>query len=285
MCHQFRRVVTHPVLEDQGAQVASGAGHEDDQFAGRHLDAAGHPEGTQVAQEAADIILTDDNFATILNAIREGRMVYQNLRKLIAYLITNNIGKIIAIIVMPLCGLPIPLTPVQLLWSNVISESMPSVAICVDTAEDEVMSRRPARMIDPLISSTERFALIVQGVVLSIAIMGGYYVSVRISGSESIGLTATFMITLLSPQLYIFAIRDGNITQRLLRPNFLLKSFFFLSLILMAIIVYVPVANVIFHTKPIWDMRIWGVIVIGSAILPLARFLSGFVSIHQVKAP
>ncbi len=85
--------------------------------------------GTQVAQEAADIILTDDNFSTIVRGVEEGRRVYQNLKRLIQYLLTNNLGKVVGVLATPLLGFPAPLLPLQLLWSNVVMESFPSVGV------------------------------------------------------------------------------------------------------------------------------------------------------------
>ncbi len=227
--------------------------------------------GTQVAAEAAKVILTDDNFSTIINAIKEGRTVYNNIRKLITYLITNNIGKIIAIVGMPLLGFPVPLTPLQILWSNVIQESFPSVGISVDPGSPDIMKQKPSRLSDPLVSRPERLKMFLDGTLFGLAIMFGYYFTYKLSNSVPQAITASFMVTLLSPQWYIFTLRDGKFMEKIFRPNLLLKSFFVLSLVLLVVMLYVPGFNLIFNTVPIYDLRIFGIIFGLSLVSPVFR--------------
>ncbi|MFA5927696.1 MAG: cation-transporting P-type ATPase [Candidatus Margulisiibacteriota bacterium] len=227
--------------------------------------------GTQVAQEAADIILTDDNFSTIVNAIKEGRTVYNNLKKLITYLITNNLGKVFALVAMPLCGFPLPLTPLQILWSNVIQESLPSVGLAIDPAADDIMKRQPVKLSEPLIVLQERLKMFLDGFIFGLMIMLAYLSAYFLSGSKEVAVSASFVVTLLSPQLYAFALRDGSLWQKIAAPNMLLKVFFAFSIFLIMLMLYSKGFNFIFNTVPIYDLKVWGAILLFSVVTPWLR--------------
>jgi Ca2+-transporting ATPase len=99
--------------------------------------------GTEVAKEAADIVLADDNFATIVGAIREGRRIYDNIRRFVRYTLTSNTGEIWVMVLAPFLGLPLPLLPVQLLWINLVTDGLPGLALGVEPPEHDVMQRPP----------------------------------------------------------------------------------------------------------------------------------------------
>ncbi|MDR2429061.1 MAG: cation-transporting P-type ATPase [Candidatus Margulisbacteria bacterium] len=245
--------------------------------------------GTQVAQEAADIILTDDNFSTIVHAVREGRTVYSNLKKLIVYLITNNIGKVLAILGLPLFGFGAPLLPLQILWSNVVMESLPSVAISTDGAAADIMRRQPSRLDEPLIRPDERRRMfadgLIFGVMIALGFLAAWFINALPDGAASTAFhtryqlayaqTAAFVIALLSPQIYSFALRDGNLWQKFFRPNFLLKLFFVLNVFVTWAIVYVRPLNVVFGTVPLDNYYILAVVLVCSLLPSLVRLAAG----------
>jgi P-type Ca2+ transporter type 2C len=99
--------------------------------------------GTDVAKQAADMVLLDDNYATIVAAVEEGRVIYDNIRKFIAYLLTCNTSEILVMILGPLLGMPLPLLPLQILWMNLVTDGLPALALGVEPAEDDVMRRQP----------------------------------------------------------------------------------------------------------------------------------------------
>lgn len=239
--------------------------------------------GTQVSQEAAEIILTDDNFSTIVKAIAEGRKVYQNLKKLIRYLLTNNIGKVIGILITPLFGYPTPLLPLQLLWSNVIMESLPAIGISTDSADKNIMKRKPSKLSEPIITRKQRAMMIIDGIVFGLSIAIAYilaYNYMRNNGAietdaQIVAGTVSFAITLISPQIYVFILREGSLIEKFKRQNLLLKSFFVFTLLMIIAIIYVPALNTVFTTGPITDLYLLGLIVVFSLLTTGFRALFG----------
>ena len=99
--------------------------------------------GTDVAKEASSLILVDDNFATIKSAIKEGRNIYENIRKFIRYLLASNVGEILVMLFAMLLALPLPLVPIQILWVNLVTDGLPAMALGLDKPEDDVMKQKP----------------------------------------------------------------------------------------------------------------------------------------------
>ncbi|HVQ01155.1 MAG TPA: cation-transporting P-type ATPase [Candidatus Thermoplasmatota archaeon] len=239
--------------------------------------------GTQVSQEAASIILTDDNFSVMVKAVEEGRRVYQNLKKLIRYLITNNIGKVVGVLITPLFGYPVPLLPLQLLWSNVVMESFPGVAISTDSADQNIMKRKPSMLSEPIISRSQRFMMILDGFVFGICIAASYILSYNhmlghgatASEARILAGTISFAVTLLSPQIYVFILREGSLSEKFKRQNLMLKSFFVFTLCMILAIIYLPGVNQIFTTAPLYDLYLLAILVIFSLLTTAFRALFG----------
>jgi len=239
--------------------------------------------GTQVSQEAATIILTDDNFSVMVKAVEEGRRVYQNLKKLIRYLITNNIGKVVGVLITPLLGYPVPLLPLQLLWSNVVMESFPGVAISTDSADKNIMKRKPSSLSEPIISRNQRIMMILDGFVFGLSIAASYILSYnymlgRGATTTDAGIlagTVSFAVTLISPQIYVFILREGSLVEKFGRRNVMLKSFFVFTLCMILAIIYLPGVNKVFTTAPLYDLYLLGVLVVFSLLTTAFRALFG----------
>ncbi|HOF34125.1 MAG TPA: cation-transporting P-type ATPase [Spirochaetota bacterium] len=229
--------------------------------------------GSQVSQEAADIILTDDNFSTIVMGIKEGRTVFYNLRKLVKYLITNNVGKVITVVLSPIFGPAPSLTAIQLLWSNVVMETAPGVGLTTDRSTDEVMKKKPFKLDAPILSVRDRIHMLIDGVIFGVLITVGYLVSYHMTNDQVLAQTVAFATTLLSPQIYVFILRDGNLIRKFTAPNKLLKVFTLFMLATIGLIVYVPALNVVFNTKPIYDGAIWGMIAGLSVFTSIVRLI------------
>ncbi|HOA15773.1 MAG TPA: cation-translocating P-type ATPase [Bacillota bacterium] len=135
--------------------------------------------GTDVSKGAADMILTDDNFATIVRAIEEGRTIFDNIKKSVQYLVRCNIGEIVLIFASIVAGLTRPLLPIQILWVNLVTDSLPALALGVDPAEKGIMERRPRGGKDPILGRRLLATLVVHGVLLGMAAMASFLIGER----------------------------------------------------------------------------------------------------------
>jgi len=264
--------------------------------------------GTQVSQEASEIILTDDNFSTIVAAIKEGRTVFHNLKKLVKYLITNNIGKVVTILLSPIFGPGASLSAIQILWTNVIMETAPGVGLSIDAASDDVMKRKPAKITEPILFLKDRINIFLDGIIFGVCITLGYLLTYNIlmndtsihqslletyknfnvknlAGTEFIAYvckmlagTVAFLITLISPQIYVFIVRDGSLIKKFTAPNKMLKIFSLLMFLMIIAIIYIPGLSMIFNTLPIYDVKLWLMVVGFSIFTSLFRYIFGLFS-------
>ncbi len=241
--------------------------------------------GTQVSQEAADLILTDDNFTTIVEAIREGRAIFHNIKRLVRYLLMNNVGKTLSVLLNPILGLPPALLPLQILWANVVMETLPGVGITTDPSTPETMKLQPEKLTAPIIRPKERMGMMVDGLIFGLSITMGYFLVYTINGgvlgasplaeAARHANTASFLISLIAPQISIFTLRDGNILQRFMRPNGLLKGFTLFMFAMIALIVFLPPFQVLFNTYPLSNPVEWGIIATMSFIPAVMRLITG----------
>ncbi len=128
--------------------------------------------GTDVAKEASDMILTDDNFASIVNAVEEGRTIYDNIRKFVVYLLSSNIGEILVVFSSILLGLPLPVVVTQLLWINLVTDGLPATALSVDPAENGIMEIKPRKKDSNIIGKKLGFTMFLMGLVMMAATIG-----------------------------------------------------------------------------------------------------------------
>jgi Ca2+-transporting ATPase len=167
--------------------------------------------GTDVAREAADVVLTDDNFATIVRAVEDGRVIYANLQKVIRFLFSCNLSEIVAILVAVVAGLPAPLLPLQILWVNLVTDTLPAMALIRDPAEPDVM-RRPPR--DPRVALvTWRFGLatIAEGVLLAAGVLGAYLWVVAAEGPGRHASSVAFVALVLVHPLQAMHCRSPHV--------------------------------------------------------------------------
>jgi Ca2+-transporting ATPase len=130
--------------------------------------------GTDVAKEAADMVLTDDNYASIVAAVEQGRIIYSNIRKFVFFLLSSNVAEIMIIFLATLAGLPIPLTAIQLLWLNLITDGAPALALAMEKGDPDVMSWPPRPKDEPIINRSMRVGIIVQTFAQTGAVLGAF---------------------------------------------------------------------------------------------------------------
>jgi Ca2+-transporting ATPase len=151
--------------------------------------------GTDVAKEASEMILTDDNFASIVNAVEEGRGIYDNIRKFVNYLLSGNVGEVLTIFVGVLLGLPLPLIAAQLLWINLITDGFPAVALGVDPVAQDVMKHAPRRRSERIMSRAMSLNVVTMGALIGIVTLMVYRIGLR--ESIEVGRTMAFMTLVL----------------------------------------------------------------------------------------
>jgi Ca2+-transporting ATPase len=153
--------------------------------------------GTDIAREAADIVLTDDNFATITRAVQEGRVIYANLRKVIHFLFTCNLSEILAVFVAISLGFPSPLLPLQILWVNLVTDILPAMALIRDPAEPDVMHQPPRNRQDALVTWRLGRRMLAEGMLLSAGVLGAYFWAVWQDGPGARANTIAFVALVL----------------------------------------------------------------------------------------
>jgi Ca2+-transporting ATPase len=209
--------------------------------------------GTDVSKEAADMVLTDDNFATIVAAVEEGRAIYSNVRKFIKYLLTTNAGEIMVMLFAPLLGLPLPLLPLQILWINLVTDGLPALALGVEPAERDAMKRPPHPPGESIFARGMGVHILWVSTLMAAVTLG---VGRWAHGAGLDGWhwqTMVFMTLTLSQLGHVLAIRSSR--QSLFRmglfSNPTLVGAVGVTFLLQLAITYVPFAQDIFRTRPL----------------------------------
>ena len=175
--------------------------------------------GTDVARDAADLVLTDDNFATIVGAVEEGRVIYANLRKVIHFLFSCNVSEILTIFAAILFGLPAPLLPLQILWVNLVTDSFPSVALIRDPAEPDVMRRPPRDPREALVTWRFGGRMLVEGGLLTLGVLSAYLWAVSQEGPGPRATTIAFVALVLIHPFQAMNCRSDRLGWWRLPPN------------------------------------------------------------------
>ena len=175
--------------------------------------------GTDIAREAADIVLTDDNFATITRAVQEGRVIYGNLRKVIHFLFTCNLSEILTVFVAISLGFPSPLLPLQILWVNLVTDILPAMALIRDPAEPDVMHRPPRDQRDALVTWRLGRRMLAEGMLLSAGVLGAYLWAVWQDGPGTRANTIAFVSLVLIHPLQAMNCRSERLGWWRLPPN------------------------------------------------------------------
>jgi len=208
-------------------------------------------KGTDVARESSDMVLKDDNFATIVRAVREGRRIFDNIRKFIKYTMTSNAGEVWTIFLAPFIGLPLPLIPIQILWINLVTDGLPGLALSAEPQERGIM-QRPPRQPDESIFAFGIWQHIVWVGLLIAALSLGAQAWAFHGGSDN-WQTVVFTVLTLCQLAHAMAIRsekESLFTLGLLSNLPLLGAVLF-TVGLQLMVVYLPFFNLIFHTSPL----------------------------------
>jgi len=219
--------------------------------------------GTDVAKEASDMIILDNNFNSIVNAVEEGRGIYDDIKKFINYLLSSNFGEVLIIFIAMLIFLPgenkviVPLTALQLLWINLVTDGLPALALGVDPISENIMKRNPRNPKENIITKNMLYNIIVIGVLMALIVLTLFSLNLEnVLKAQTIAFTTVVMLEMIRVQM----IRSHYKLK--LFSNFWLWLAIILSIILQLIVVYVPSMNNIFKTVPL-NLEDWGLILLG----------------------
>ena len=230
--------------------------------------------GTDVAKEASDVILTDDNFATVVSAVEEGRRIYDNILKAIQYLLSSNVGEIIvlfiAILITPWLSskfgidvnLIVPLLPIHILWINLVTDSLPALALSVDPAEEDIMERKPLKSGKGIFTKGMTWRVIYQGVMIGLLTLAAFIIGLATPEAElpqiegltvqeikvEVGQTMAFTVLALSELVHVFNVRNNK--KSLFKTKSLSNKYLLLAIAvsaaLMLVILFVPFLREVF---------------------------------------
>lgn len=200
--------------------------------------------GTDVAKGAADMILTDDHFATIVDAVREGRGIYDNIKKVVGFLLGTNIGEIITVFLAMLMWHKSPLLSMQLLWINLVTDSLPAIALGMEPVEADVMSRAPKPKNEGLFAHGYGIRIILQGAMFGALALFAFWIGENATGQEAGGQTLAFMVLALSQIVQAFNMRSEHSLFKIgVLTNHRLNQAALLSVILVLTVVFTPLST------------------------------------------
>jgi P-type Ca2+ transporter type 2C len=225
--------------------------------------------GTQVAQEAADMVLQDDAFPTIVMAVEQGRTIFTNIRKFVIYLLSCNLSEIFTVGLAVLLGLPLPILPLQILFLNLVTDVFPALALGVGRSEEDVMQRPPREAEEEIIMRHHWYAIAGYGLLITVAVLVSLGLALTwLSMSQSEAVTVSFL-TLAAAQLWhVFNMRNvgTNIRRNAITTNPYVWGALVLCGILLLLAVYLPPLATVLRTVPI-GLNGW-LLVLGMSLLP-----------------
>ncbi len=206
--------------------------------------------GTDVTKQAADVILLDDNLATLVNAVEQGRCVYANIRKFVRYLLSCNIGEVLTMFLGIIMGMPIVLLPVQLLLVNLVTDGLPAIALGLEPPDDDIMSRPPRKSTEGFFAGGLMTKIIFRGILIGLATLGSFAAVMRMGGTLEAGRTAALITLVMSQLIHVFECKSER------KPLFRINPFsnpklipaVAVSLVVLGAAVFMPQLQPIFRT-------------------------------------
>lgn len=231
--------------------------------------------GTDVSKEAADVVLADDNFATIVQSVREGRRIYDNLIKSIQFMISTNLGEIVLLLVAVLCNFDMPLLPIQLLFINLVGDSLPSLALSVDHAAKNIMSRKPIDPNQGIFTRAFTTKITIQALIIGAVTIVAYLIGLQ--HSIDAARTMTFAVMIFSQFTMIFSIRSGNgwFTERFFSNRWLWATIVLVTALTLFVML-TPAMQSLFKLTALTATQWWIVVGLSIGVLMLSEFCKIF---------
>jgi Ca2+-transporting ATPase len=231
--------------------------------------------GTDVSRQAADMVLMDDNFATIVSAIEEGRRIYDNVKKVVKYLFASNVGEVLAVFLGIMLSLPLPLLAIQILWVNLVTDSLPALALSVDPVVPGVMERKPRPRSEGIFTRLMLLDMALIGIATGAGTLGLFYVYLPAGVEMARTMAFTGLVVFQMWNCLICRSEDRSIFGKNILSNIYLIAAIAISVVLQCIILYVPVFESVFRTVPIspYDWLILALVTLSTVALIEARKL------------
>ena len=224
--------------------------------------------GTEVCKEAADMILCDDNFSTIVSAVEEGRVIFANIKKAVHFLLSSNTGELITIFFAIFIGWSTPLAPIHLLWINFITDSLPAIALGFESASRDIMTHKPINRRKSIFADGVGTAIVFEGVMIGVLALIAFSFGNNIWGSHSVAQTMAFCVLCFSQLVHAFNIRsEQSIFKVGIFSNKTMNFAFVICALLQVLVIALPPLAQLFKTTPL-DTVQWFV-VISMSLVPL----------------
>lgn len=226
--------------------------------------------GTDVTKEASSMVLLDDNFVTLVAAVEEGRVIYNNIRKFIRYMLACNLGEVLTMFLGILLMLPIPLLPIQILWVNLATDGLPAIALGLDPPEKDIMMRRPRGAKDNIFSHGLLKLIVTRGVFIGLSTLGVFVSILYFLNNVELARTSAFMTLVITQLIHVFECKSEtrNIFEISIFNNIPLVLAVLCSTIMVLAVVYVPALQGIFNTVAL-GISEWFIIIGFSLIVPI----------------
>ena len=207
--------------------------------------------GTEVSKDAASMILADDNFATIIKAVANGRNVYRNIKNAIQFLLSGNMAAIIAVVYTSLLALPVPFAPVHLLFINLLTDSLPALAIGMEPAEDDLLAKKPRDPKEGILTKTFATRVLVQGALIALVTMIAFYMGLQAGGAQ-VASTMAFATLTAARLFHGFNCRsEHSIFHIGFKRNWYSLGAFVVGILLLAMVLFIPVFHGLFEIAPL----------------------------------
>ena len=229
--------------------------------------------GTEVSKNASDMVLTDDNFATIVRAVKEGRRIYRNIKKAVQFLLSANLSEVITLFVGTMLGLTI-LTPVQILWVNLVTDTFPALALGMEPAPGDIMRRKPRDAKQSFFAEGMAANLIVFGVIMSALTLGAYFLGLYLYNDSKVATTMAFLTLGLVQLFHVFNIRSAKRSVfHSFGHNKWMHLSFIVSALLQVMVVLITPLGAFFDVAPLTGGEWLYVLGLSFAVIPISEFV------------
>lgn len=209
--------------------------------------------GTDVTKEAASVVLLDNSFATLVSAIEEGRVIYKNIRKFIRYLLSCNIGEIVTMFVGMLMGMPVVLLPIQILIVNLVTDGLPAIALGLEPAEKDIMSKPPRKKREGIFSEGLLSTILFRGILIGLTTLAVFTSFFHSTGDLTVARTGALATLVVTQLIHVFECKreEVGIFNINLLDNWKLIASVFISGLILALCINLPICNILFKTAPL----------------------------------